>query len=212
MLGLALPQGVQTVQPVLRAGRGVPGGAALQKPDDFVNRGLLVLVGPPVLEGENAMFIFSILCGVSQDSSAHLGQEPETPFLHPSSPGSPFSPWKQQNCPASLGCSKGKQERKINPGELSNLSASLLPEDGCPPSSDLSVTQRRASTTRAAGMMWEPLLPAHSVAPGVTQCPFDPFCLPHLCVPMPSGSLLLLIQVAVPRYHGTPWHTWLFLT
>lgn len=52
VLVLALPQGVQTVQPVLRASQGVPGGAALEEADDFVNRRLLVLVGPPVFEGK----------------------------------------------------------------------------------------------------------------------------------------------------------------
>lgn len=43
------------------------------------------------------MFDFSAVCGLPQDSSVHLGQEPETPFLLPSSLRAPFSPRMLQN-------------------------------------------------------------------------------------------------------------------
>lgn len=49
------------------------------------------------------ILIFSVVCGVPQDSSVHLGQEPETPFLHPILP---------HGCPDGLGCTKGRQEGK----------------------------------------------------------------------------------------------------
>lgn len=110
MLVLALAQGQHTVQPVLRASRGVPGGAALEKADDFVNRGLLVLMGPPGFEGKNVRFTFSVACEVPQDSSVHLGQEPEPPFLHPSSLGAPCLPVDAVGCPGRLSYTKGKQE------------------------------------------------------------------------------------------------------
>lgn len=50
VLVLGLPQGGQTVQAILRPSRGVPRGTALEKANDFVDCGLLVLVGPSAFE------------------------------------------------------------------------------------------------------------------------------------------------------------------
>lgn len=112
MLLLGLPGSRQTVQAILRPRRGVPGGPALEKADDFVDRGLLVLVGPSAFERKPKVNFF--LCEMPRASSAHVSQA-AVPLPAPQLPGStpfPLGECRNTECHSKTPSPWGTQSRR----------------------------------------------------------------------------------------------------